>query len=255
MNYKNFINSIARFSLIRLNPGKLSQVLWFIVLIGSFVTALAISWWFHYSQNFFYSFWYDIFEIHAHIERFGPRNWYTKGLDLLSKKDHEFLFHEISRAVHFHGEGLSDIHFIYNNIKQNLLRNPEIVHLRDVADLIDNLRSLILIVFTVSVSLLFILLKRGIYPVWKYQAGSLVSLTVFTAAVLLIAGPKKVVYQLHIWIFPANHKWLFYYEESLMSVLMKAPVIFGGIAASVIAGALIIYAGFLLLILYLQNRK
>jgi hypothetical protein len=49
--------------------------------------------------------------------------------------------------------------------------------------------------------------------------------------VLVLFGPVNVFYKLHTWIFPADHQWFFYYQESLMTTLMKAPDIFGGIAA------------------------
>ena len=35
---------------------------------------------------------------------------------------------------------------------------------------------------------------------------------------------------MHEWVFPAEHQWFFYYQESLMTVLMKAPDLFGAIA-------------------------
>jgi hypothetical protein len=57
---------------------------------------------------------------------------------------------------------------------------------------------------------------------------------------LLIAGPTQVFYQFHLWIFPADHQWFFYWQDSLMSTLMKAPVLFGGIAAVIALGALLL---------------
>ena len=47
---------------------------------------------------------------------------------------------------------------------------------------------------------------------------------------LVLVGPVEVFYALHEWVFPANHQWFFYYEDSLMSTLMKAPDLFGAIA-------------------------
>ncbi|MFN2223885.1 MAG: DUF1461 domain-containing protein, partial [Candidatus Promineifilaceae bacterium] len=33
------------------------------------------------------------------------------------------------------------------------------------------------------------------------------------------------------WICPPGHQWFFYYQDSLMTTMMKAPVLFAGIAA------------------------
>ena len=55
---------------------------------------------------------------------------------------------------------------------------------------------------------------------------------IITSAGLLTLGGKAVFYQLHIWIFPANHQWFFYYQDSLMSTMMKAPDLFAYIAIS-----------------------
>ena len=47
-------------------------------------------------------------------------------------------------------------------------------------------------------------------------------------------------YQFHIWLFPADHEWFFYWQDSLMSTLMKAPVLFGGIAVVLVGGTLVL---------------
>ncbi len=57
---------------------------------------------------------------------------------------------------------------------------------------------------------------------------------------LLISGPEAVFYQFHIWLFPADHEWFFYWQDSLMSTLMKAPVLFGGIAVVLVGGTLVL---------------
>ncbi|MFT7095179.1 MAG: hypothetical protein ACJAV3_002995, partial [Alcanivorax sp.] len=41
-------------------------------------------------------------------------------------------------------------------------------------------------------------------------------------------------------LFPAENEWFFYWQDSLMSTLMKAPVLFGGIAAAIAIGALLL---------------
>jgi hypothetical protein len=39
-----------------------------------------------------------------------------------------------------------------------------------------------------------------------------------------------VFYGLHTWIFPPGHAWFFYYQDSLMTMMMKAPELFAYIA-------------------------
>lgn len=58
---------------------------------------------------------------------------------------------------------------------------------------------------------------------------TLVGLVAAIGAVLLIVGPEKVFNQLHIWVFPDDHQWFFYYQDSLMSTMMFAPHLFGWI--------------------------
>jgi hypothetical protein len=57
----------------------------------------------------------------------------------------------------------------------------------------------------------------------------LVPLAAIATATLLI-GPVKAFYWLHTLVFPPGHEWFFYYEDSLMSTMMKAPDLFGYIA-------------------------
>ncbi|MCB1808001.1 MAG: DUF1461 domain-containing protein, partial [Candidatus Competibacteraceae bacterium] len=49
---------------------------------------------------------------------------------------------------------------------------------------------------------------------------------------VVLMGPVRVFYQLHIWIFPPGHPWFFYYQDSLMTTLLKAPDIFAPITLS-----------------------
>ena len=68
---------------------------------------------------------------------------------------------------------------------------------------------------------------------------------VIPSATLLITfsvfGFTDIFYYLHTLVFPENHQWFFYYQESLMSSLMKAPDLFAGIGLSLVVIALIIY--------------
>jgi hypothetical protein len=67
-------------------------------------------------------------------------------------------------------------------------------------------------------------------------------------AAVLIIGSKKVFYYLHTWIFPPEHPWFFYYQDSLMTTLMKAPDLFGLIAALLLALWLLLWGATLFMI-------
>jgi hypothetical protein len=76
-----------------------------------------------------------------------------------------------------------------------------------------------------------------------------VLLAVATAAILA-SGPMTVFYALHDRLFPPGHPWFFYYEDSLMTLLMQAPTLFGYIAVALVALALALWLG----LLYLMRR-
>ena len=224
------------------------QGLWFLTLLGGFITCLALGWLLQAKQDYSYGFWYDWYDIGAHIERFGPQNRYIAGLESLDKAGHVQLFDAISVAVHQHGQGLADIRFDRAGQSVALLRQAEITHLQDVANLIDVLYRASLVIGLATLLLLAGLLWQRTAPRWKQQLFWLLGVLAVTAAGVLIIGPKVVFYQLHVWIFPDNHQWFFYYQESLMSTLMKAPVLFGGIALAIIAGGILFFTLFVLLL-------
>jgi hypothetical protein len=59
---------------------------------------------------------------------------------------------------------------------------------------------------------------------------------------------------LHTVVFPADHQWFFYYKDSLMASLMKAPDIFAAIAAQLLVVALLIAGGIDRFITHLQRK-
>jgi hypothetical protein len=58
---------------------------------------------------------------------------------------------------------------------------------------------------------------------------------------VFIYGPMKVFVLLHESFFPANHQWFFYYQDSLMTTMMKAPDLFFYIAGAWVGLALLIF--------------
>ena len=116
--------------------------------------------------------------------------------------------------------------------RYTLLREPEAVHLQDVANLITFFNYLSWVSIAVLMATL-IAMKRTRIPAPSplQMLAGLGSLLLVCGLILLIVGPTQTFYWLHTHIFPANHEWFFYYQDSLMTTLMKAPDLFGFIAA------------------------
>jgi hypothetical protein len=89
----------------------------------------------------------------------------------------------------------------------------------------------------------------------RVQLASLAAVSAVIGVILAVIGPKAVFTQLHIWVFPAEHKWFFYYQDSLMSTMMHAPILFGGIAAQWAAFASIVFIGLQLVIKHWVGSK
>lgn len=228
---------------------KISQALWSLVLLSGLLAALMTSWTLHKYVDYGYGFWYDQLNIGEHIDKYGPRNRYIKGFHHLEREAHLALFSDIVEAVHTQGQGLETIEFTDRlGRTKHLLREPEIVHLQDVARLIDVLS------IAGGVSLLFAavgvwyLRSRRVAVEWKSQGKLFAGLLGVIGLVVLLIGPKQVFYYMHVLIFPDDHQWFFYYQESLMSTMMKAPDLFGGIAITLIGLGLTLFAGFVALL-------
>ena len=234
---------------------KLMDGMWGVVLLAGLLASLATGWMLHKPVDYGYGFWYDQMEIDQHIERYGPKNRYIRGFNHLTRDDHLALFGGIVDAVHSQGQGLRDLEFTdrYGRTKP-LLREPEVVHLQDVANLIDVLSVAGAISLLVAAVGSFVLVRRRIAIRWKQQGLLLGGLLGVLGLVLVVVGPTAVFYQLHIWIFPDDHQWFFYYQESLMSTMMKAPDLFGGIGATIASSGVLLFSIYLLIIRKLLGR-
>ncbi len=218
--------------------GALALPLWLGYAACVLVLALGLAWSVCAQFDYGYRFWYQTLHIEQHIDRYAPQNRYHRpDLERLSPRQHQALFHRIRVAVHNGGEGLEQID--YRNRYGRplpLLRDAEVRHLRDVANLIDVGRWLMLAAAVLALTCAW-LLRRRVLPGWGARLAATALPLAALALWLLVAGPTAVFYQFHIWLFPADHEWFFYWQDSLMSTLMKAPVLFGGIAAMIGAGA------------------
>jgi len=209
----------------------MSKVYWAVFLIITFIITLPISWWLLSKSDFTYGYLHDYAGIAQHIEKFAPANEYKKDFVNTNKATRVELFSGIVKGIENQGLGLENLSYLDNKKRPvQLLIDAEIVHLKDVAIL---LKKAFLVASVLALFWLMIV-------VWlRYKKINLPSakhVIISTAIILLVLvgvlslGPSMVFNQLHVWAFPDNHQWLFYYEESLMSTMMKAPDLFAYIA-------------------------
>lgn len=205
-------------------------------MLLTFLITLPISWGVLVKANFFYPTLHDVIGIDKHIETYAPKNRKNRlGFENTSKDDRSRLFKGIVDAIHNKGEGLSTLSYltVHQGLTQSalLLTEAEVIHLKDVAILLEKLKPVVLILFLIWLILIILFLRKkvGLPSAGQFISSALVM--VFLSAVVLLLGPEKIFNQLHIWAFPDDHQWFFYYEDSLMSTMMKAPVIFAYIVA------------------------
>ncbi len=226
------------------------QTAWMLVLISALIACISAGWFSLAKVHYGFDHWYDFYEIEAHIDRYGPQNRYKPGLQELPPEQHIRLFNDISEAIHQHGEGLEDIRYDFRGRSITLLRQPEVVHLQDVANLIDVLRITALVAAAIALTGTVILARLKLTPQWRIQAGLLLLLIAGSFAVVMLIGPLEVFYFLHVHIFPEDHEWFFYYQDSLMATVMRAPVVFGGIAAAIAVLGLMFFIAYLFALKY-----
>lgn len=227
---------------------------WFMTLMAGFLACLFVSWMSFAGLDYTYSLWYSLLDIGAHIDKYAPQNDYILGLNHVAQVEHERLFAEIVTAVHQHGQGLATIQFSSSQ-PTTLLRAPEVVHLQDVANLIDVFRVVGWISIVLFIVGLTVLVLQRTRPNWFHQLWVLLGLIVGLTLLVILLGAKDVFYQLHVWVFPDDHQWFFYYQESLMTTLMKAPDIFAAIAASILVVGLLLFIALVMSVRWLAQVR
>ena len=198
-----------------------SLSLWLLCLM---VVWIALS-----QQSFFYKQWYQLLDIDKTIVEYAPLNRFGReNFAETNAEEHERLFAVITQAIHQQGNGLAAIQYSLSDGKKEIfLTKDEVIHLQDVANLITVATvgmKIIAVVFIFS-SLLIRYKEIAISPLGQqgiYAGGVMVLLLLLS----FLVGIKDIFYWLHTMIFPDNHQWFFYYEDSLMSTLMQAPNIF-----------------------------
>jgi len=223
------------------------------VIICCFASSLLLAWKLLQPFHYGYPFWYEKLGIEAHIAEFAPQNRQGKsGFENTDYDTRYQLFAGISDAVNNGGDGLRTLAYTSETgaTPQLLLTEPEAVHLEDVAILID---LLIPVGWAALVLLTVLTLHAKTAKIRLPGLGksllTLIVIAALCAIVILAVGAHDVFKAMHELVFPDDHQWFFYYQDSLMTTLMKAPDIFFAIGAVLAVLASVIY---LLLTLLLQ---
>jgi len=192
------------------------------------LTAFWLSWHALAQFNFGYGAAYKMLGIEAFIQHYAPENRFRHGFELTTPQQQQQLFAEIVSAIQHGGKGLAAIRYPLGSGEIPLLREPEVVHLQDVANLISlfNQAAVMGVLVLAGLILLYRGQRRAPPTVKQITVGMLLTGTVL-GLLLLLAGPTQLFYWLHTRVFPDGHQWFFYYQESLMTTLMKAPDLFG----------------------------
>lgn len=231
------------------------QAVWLVVFFGWLLLCFWLSFQTNSFFNYFFSFFYDFYDINEHIQVYAPQNKYKLWFEQVSSKEHIHLFSQIVDAVHQRSVRLEDITYTAGGVDMLLLTEAEVIHLNDVKNLIHKINQIILFIIPATVFPFLFLLNARHYPNWYAQGAGLLVLSVLVILILSIVGSEKVFYLFHEWIFPDNHQWFFYYQESLMSTLMKAPTLFAGIAWVILLFGLLFFAGLIWLIVSYQTKQ
>ena len=208
-----------------------------LLVVAGVLASLYLSWRTLAAVDFLYPWFYDAAHIGAHIDRYGPQNRYKSGFAETTRQERISLFAAIAAAVRDHGNGLESL--VYHDSRGRelgrLLRPAEVTHLRDVARLVHWLEIAGLLALAVLAFHMVVMrrLRLAAPPAGRLLLWTLAGFAAVAAGVVVV-GPVNVFYALHRWIFPDDHQWFFFYQDSLMSTMMKAPDLFGYIAVALV---------------------
>ena len=220
----------------------LAMIIRMVYSLSALFTALLLAWLLLSKVDFFYPVLYNQLEINKTIAQYAPLNRYKKGFEHTRAEQHQRIFSEILTQVNEGGEGLAQLTYRVNQHDQRLLTSAEVTHLQDVAKLVYILMISGMVAFLLWCSLsAYYLYSKKPLPRLKSQLVSLLTVIAVMGAGVLVVGSVKVFYWLHRAIFPENHQWFFYYEDSLMSTLMKAPDLFGPISVMLVVLAIVLF--------------
>lgn len=219
-------------------------LLWPLLLIGHVLATSLLAWHLLAQVNFVYPLGYKLLSIDQHIQQYAPLNRYKPEFEQTTPAEHQQLFSEIVDAVQEHGRGLAEISYRGADGSPILLmREAEVIHLQDVASLIDIFYRAGFIGLAIWLLLFGYAWQRSkTFPPLKRILAGFAALIVVASITIVIIGPTAVFYWLHIKIFPDEHEWFFFYQDSLMTTLMHAPQLFGVISVILVALFALIWA-------------
>ncbi len=235
----------------------LSIVFWPVFFSSQLIALALVSWHVLAQFHFAYPLGYQLLGLDKHIAEYAPLNRNKADFEYTAAADHWRLFGEITDAVQDSGRGLQNISYLMpNGHTIGLMHEAEIIHLQDVANLIDQFYQ----VGLTCVIIWLVLIAIAVWKKWsppsykKVLTGFIAGIAVIGAGVLAL-GPTDVFYWLHVQIFPAGHQWFFYYQDSLMTTLMKAPDIFAFIAVFLLVILVALWIAAFLLFKRLINHR
>ena len=231
---------------------------WLCLTLLALMLSFGVSWLILTPLDFAYEWLYGLIDIDQHIAKFGPKNTVRQGFELTSEAERFRLFSAIVSAIHQQGQGLDTL--VYHNqqgtVLAKFLTHDEVVHLQDVAILIDRMKVLMIASVILFIGLLVWIYRRfKRIPTFRSMLLTVFIFLAFAIALVLVIGPYEVFYTLHVWVFPEEHKWFFYYEESLMSTMMKAPDLFAYISILLLVLAVPVFVLLMWLIRKMMLRK
>ncbi|MDZ7787596.1 MAG: DUF1461 domain-containing protein [Halofilum sp. (in: g-proteobacteria)] len=212
----------------------LAALYWSVFAGALLVAGLFVSWQALAGFDFAYLVWHEVLGIGDTIARYAPENRWRQGFEHTTPIERARLFGAIVDAIHADGRGLADLRYHDPEGRElgRLLRPPEIVHLRDVARLVRwfEIAGIAALALVMALTLEARWRRRSLPPARRFL-GVGAALVGGVLIVLLAIGPVEVFYALHELVFPPDHEWFFWYQDSLMATLMQAPNLFGAIAA------------------------
>lgn len=243
------------------SKGAMDAVISIPFVVASSVFVLWLAWQILSLVNFSYPIWYQVLDIDQHIEKYAPQNYNRDNFASTSIEERYRLFGQVVEAINRGGSGLAEItyHDISGQPIDAMYTPAEVQHLQDVANLI----SVFDYAAYISLALMIIYASRflgfwggqAVKPDWRTLHYSVLGLVGLSVVAILIIGPKKVFYFAHELVFPADHPWFFYYQESLMSTSMKAPDLFAGLAVEWLVVTLMCYYIWIYLFSYLVKKR
>jgi len=218
-----------------------------VFILSALLCALWLAWGVLRPFDFAFDLWYSSLQLEQKIAHYAPANRFRFAFENTSYTERKEIYQQISHNIHAK-EALFD-QIVYRTqdgkVIDYFLTSPEIQHLEDVNRLITKAQWIgkVATALFLSVCCFYILIPSAQFSL---QAQGIVAI-VITALLftpIVIFGPQKVFDTLHQTIFPANHPWFFFYEDSLMTLLMYAPYSFAVISA-LLGGITLFFFGLL----------